>query len=75
MREQVEKVIREEIAPMLAMHGGSVELVGVTDEGVVRVRLAGACAGCPGARATLAHVVESALRDKVPGVKGIEAAD
>jgi Fe-S cluster biogenesis protein NfuA len=75
MRERIEKVIREEIAPMLGAHGGSVALVEVTGEGVVRVRLSGACAGCPGARMTLTNVVESALRNRVPEIKGIEAVD
>lgn len=75
MREKIEKVIREEVAPLLASHGGSVELLEVTEGGVVRVRLAGACAGCPGARMTLTHVVENALRSRVPEMKGLEAVD
>lgn len=75
MREKIEKVIREEVAPMLASHGGSVQLVEVTADGVARVRLSGACAGCPGARMTLTHVVENALRSRVPEMKGIEAVD
>jgi len=73
MREKVEKVLKEEIAPMLSMHGGSIELVEVTDDGVVKVRLSGACAGCPGAMMTLTHVVESALKDRVPDIKKVEA--
>ena len=73
MRERIEKVLSEEVTPMLAMHGGSAELVEVTDDGVVRVRLSGACAGCPGARMTLAHVIENAIRGKVPEVKRVEA--
>lgn len=75
MREKIEKVIRDEIAPMLASHGGSVELIEVTADGVARVRLSGACAGCPGARMTLTHVVENALRNRVPELKGIDAVD
>jgi len=73
MREKVEKVLNEEVTPMLAGHGGSAELVEVTEDGVVRVRLSGACAGCPGARMTLVHVVENAIRAKVPEVKRVEA--
>jgi Fe-S cluster biogenesis protein NfuA len=73
MREQGGKKFRESEGPMLAMHGGSVELVEVTPEGVVKVRLSGACAGCPGAMMTLTHVIESALKDKVTGVTKVEA--
>jgi len=73
MRERIEKVLSEEVTPMLAMHGGSAELVEVTDDGVVRVRLSGACAGCPGARMTLEHFVEEAIKRKVPEVKRVEA--
>jgi Fe-S cluster biogenesis protein NfuA len=73
MREKVEKVIREEVAPMLQSHGGSVELVDVTDDGIVKVRLSGACAGCPGAQMTLTHVVEQAVKARVPEVKKVEA--
>jgi Fe-S cluster biogenesis protein NfuA len=75
MREQIEKVLDDEVRPMLSMHGGSIELVGVTDAGVVKVRLTGGCAGCPGARMTLANVVENALRSKVSGVTSVEAVD
>lgn len=74
MREQIEKVLKEEVSPMLAMHGGSIELVDVTDDGVVKVRLTGGCAGCAGALMTLTYVVEDALKAKVPGVKKVEAA-
>jgi Fe-S cluster biogenesis protein NfuA len=73
MREKIEKVLKEEVTPMLASHGGSAELVELTEDGVVKVRLSGACAGCPGARMTLTHVVESAIRARVPEIKGVEA--
>lgn len=75
MQEQVKAVIEKEIAPMLAMHGGSVEFVAVTPENVVKVRLQGACAGCPGAAATLKGFVEQAIQEKLPAVKGVEAVD
>ncbi|MGD8353823.1 MAG: NifU family protein [Pseudomonadota bacterium] len=73
MRERIEKVLKDEVTPMLASHGGSAELVELTEDGVVKVRLSGTCAGCPGARMTLVNVVESAIRAKVPEVKSIEA--
>lgn len=73
MKEQIEKIINEEVGPLLASHGGSVELVNVTEENMVQVKLAGACGGCPGAAATLKNVVEQAIRAKVPDIAGVEA--
>jgi len=73
MREQVEKVLNEEVKPMLAMHGGGVELVEVTGEAVVKVRLTGGCCGCPSAQMTLTGVIENAIKAKVPQVKKVEA--
>lgn len=54
------------------MDGGDVELVDVVD-GVVKVRLTGACAGCPMSQMTLKWGVESYLKKKVPSVKSVEA--
>jgi Fe-S cluster biogenesis protein NfuA len=73
MRERIEKVLDEEVRPMLAMNGGSVELVDVTEEGVVKVRLTGGCAGCPGAQMTLTGVIEQSIKMKVPEIKRVEA--
>jgi len=68
MQEKVSKVI-EEIRPMLQADGGDVELVAVEDSGVVKLRLQGACAGCPGAQMTLKNGIERMLREKVdPGI-------
>ena len=72
MREQIEAVINE-IRPMLQADGGDIELIDVQD-GVVKVRLQGACAGCPGAAMTLKMGVERLLKSKVPGVKSVESA-
>lgn len=72
-REDVQKVIDEQIAPRLATDGGGVEVVDVTAEGVVQVRLQGACRGCPGARMTLQMGVEKVLKEALPEVKGVEA--
>jgi len=73
MRNRIEKVLEEEVRPMLGMHGGNVELIEVTDEGVVRVRLTGGCAGCPAAQMTVVGIVEKAIKSKVPEVKRVEA--
>lgn len=75
MQEQVRQVIDNDIVPVLASHGGSVQLVEVTADGIVKVRLQGACAGCPGARATLRGVVEQALKAKLPQIKEVVAVD
>ena len=71
MREQVEKSLQK-IRPMLQADGGDVELVDVED-GVVKLRLQGACAGCPGAQMTLKMGVERQLRQDIPELKAVEA--
>ncbi|MEA3369175.1 MAG: NifU family protein [Candidatus Ratteibacteria bacterium] len=73
MHEEVEKVLNEEVRPMLSMHGGNVELVETGEDGIVKVRLTGGCAGCPSAQITLVSVVEAAIKSKVPQVKKVEA--
>ncbi len=71
MREQVEEVLKE-IRPGLQADGGDVELVDVND-GVVRVRLTGACGGCPMSQMTLKMGIERRLRQRLPGLKGVES--
>ena len=75
MLEEVKGVIEKDIRPLLEMEGGSIELEGVDDDGVVKVRLTGACAGCPMSQFTLVNFVEATLKDKVPGVKQVVATD
>ncbi len=72
MKDQVQKVI-EDIRPNLQADGGDIELVDVTDDGVVQVRLQGACRGCPGAVMTLKMGVERILKERVPEVKSVES--
>jgi Fe-S cluster biogenesis protein NfuA len=71
MKEKVQAVI-DEIRPQLQGDGGDIELVEVTADGTVRVRLQGACSACPGAAMTLKAVVESLLKRRVPEVKSVE---
>ncbi len=71
MKEQVERALAK-IRPMLQADGGDVELIDVTD-GVVKVRLQGACAGCPGAQMTLRAGVEREIKQAVPEVKKVVA--
>ena len=71
MREKIEAALNK-IRPALQADGGDVELVDVTKDGVVKVRLMGACAGCPMSTMTLAFGIERELKKKVPGVKRVE---
>jgi Fe-S cluster biogenesis protein NfuA len=71
MKEQVEKAL-EDIRPMLMADGGNVELVDVTDDGNVKLKLVGACSGCPSSQVTLKVGIEQALKEKVPGVQSVE---
>jgi len=64
--------IIERIRPAVQDDGGDLELVEVTDEGVVRVRLHGACVGCPSSQMTLQLGVERNLKEKVPEVTAVE---
>jgi len=72
MKEQVEKAI-EGIRGYLQADGGDIELVGITEDNVVQVRLKGACSGCPGAVMTLKMGVERILKEKIPEIKSVEA--
>jgi Fe-S cluster biogenesis protein NfuA len=71
MKEKVQEVI-DQIRPNLQADGGDIELVEVTDDGLVKVRLQGACRGCPGAAMTLKMGVERILKEHVPEIKGVE---
>jgi len=73
IKDNVQKVI-DEIRPSIQMDGGDIELVEVSEQGVVKVRLKGACAGCAGATMTLKFGVEKILKQKVPGVKEVVLA-
>ena len=71
MREAVEKSLNL-IRPALQADGGNVELVNVTEDGVVSVRLTGACGSCPMSTMTLKMGVERVLKEQVPGVTSVE---
>jgi Fe-S cluster biogenesis protein NfuA len=62
----------EGVRPYLGSHGGDVELLGISDEGVVRLRLLGSCDGCASSSATLTQAVEGAVLEAAPEVTGIE---
>ncbi|MCX5682751.1 MAG: NifU family protein [Planctomycetota bacterium] len=71
MKEKVEAVINE-IRPLLQGDGGDIELVAI-EGNVVKVRLRGACAGCPGAQMTLKMAVERRIKAKVPEIDRVES--
>lgn len=71
LKEKVKKVIDEKIRPYLQSDGGDVELVDVDEEGKVKVKLTGACGGCPFAIYTLKYFVEYTLRKEIPEIKEV----
>lgn len=72
MKEEVLRAI-EELRPHLQADGGDVELVDVSEDGVVKVRLLGACMGCPMRQVTLTHGITRFIKKNVPGVKEVQA--
>jgi Fe-S cluster biogenesis protein NfuA len=72
MRQEVQAAL-DIVRPQLQADGGDAELVDVTDEGVVKLRLVGACGGCPMSQMTLKMGIERILKEKVPSVKSVEA--
>jgi len=70
MKEQVQTAL-EKIRPSLQADGGDVVLIDVEDDGTVKVKLTGACGGCPMATMTLKQGIERLLKKEVPGVKEV----
>ena len=73
LEQRVNEVI-EAIRPYIEGDGGHIDLVAIED-GIVKVRLSGACAGCPHSRMTLKMGVERHMRERVPEIKSVEAVD
>jgi Fe-S cluster biogenesis protein NfuA len=70
MKERIQAAI-EKIRPMLQADGGDVQLVDVSEDGVVQVRLQGACSGCPMSQMTLKNGIERIIKQEVPEVKTV----
>jgi Fe-S cluster biogenesis protein NfuA len=70
MKEKVQEAINQ-IRPNLQADGGDVELIEVTDDGIVKVKLLGACQGCPMSQMTLKKGIQKFLQDKIPEVKEV----
>ncbi len=71
-KEKIKNLIEQTIRPSLQADGGNIELVKILDNGVVQVRLQGACASCPFSQMTLTLGVEKTLKDAVPEVQRVE---
>lgn len=74
VKEKVEAVLNR-IRPALQADGGDVELIDVTSDGVVKIRLTGACRGCPLSEMTLKVGIEKTLKQEVPEVKAVVALE
>jgi Fe-S cluster biogenesis protein NfuA len=73
LKSQVQSVLDKEIRPNLQNDGGDAELVAVSADGVVQVRLTGHCSGCPFSAMTLAFGVEKTLKERIPQITRVEA--
>ena len=71
--EQKIKDALDQIRPFLQRDGGDIEFVEYTDDNIVRLRLQGHCAGCPGAQMTIKGVVEKILKESYPEIAAVEA--
>ena len=71
MKEQIEKVIDEDINPYLAMHSGGCEFVEIDQENVLTIRMFGGCSGCPSSQITLFNGIIPIFREKIPEIKDI----
>jgi len=71
LREKVEEVLSR-VRPLLQRDGGDVELIDVLDDGTVKVKLTGACSGCPMSTMTLKNAIEETIKKEVPEVKAVE---
>lgn len=74
LRDRILQIL-DLIRPAVQSDGGDVEFLGVSPDGVVRIRLHGACVGCPSATMTLRMGIERNLKDNIPEVTGVEAVE
>lgn len=73
MKEKIQEAI-DKIKPMLQADGGDVEFVDYED-GIVKVRLQGACAGCPMSQMTVKNGIERVLKQEIPEIKSVESVN
>ncbi|MCU0666487.1 MAG: NifU family protein [Candidatus Omnitrophica bacterium] len=72
MKEKIEQALKN-VRPMLQADGGDVSLVDVTADGIVKLRLTGACGCCPMSQITLKMGIEKMLKEQVPGIKEVQS--
>ena len=72
MEKKIQEAL-EQIRPFLQRDGGDVEFVELTEGNIVKVKLQGHCAGCPGAQMTLKAVIERILKESYPEIQGVES--
>ncbi len=71
LKERVQTVL-DKVRPMLQRDGGDVVLVDVQDDGIVKVKLTGACSGCPMSTMTLKNAIEETIKNEIPEIKAVE---
>jgi Fe-S cluster biogenesis protein NfuA len=71
LEEEIQAVLDEKVRPLLRAHNGDIELVGIEQGGVVRLRLLGACAACMGAEQTVSDVIVAGIRESCPWVNDV----
>ena len=71
MFDQVNQVIKEKVRPKLLNHYGDIELIKI-ENGVVDVKLLGACSGCPSAKFTIEEIVQAEIQKEIPEIKKVE---
>lgn len=71
MREQIDKVLKEKVDPVLAQHYGGAYVTGISEDNIVKVKLTGACACCPSAQYTIEDVVKAIVMEEIPAVKDV----
>ncbi|WP_022849858.1 NifU family protein [Limisalsivibrio acetivorans] len=72
LQEKVAEVL-EQVRPALQADGGDIDLLGVTDDGIVKVQLTGACGSCPFSTMTLKHAVEGRIKEQIPEIKEVQS--
>ena len=71
LEAEIQAVLDEKVRPLLRAHNGDIELVGIEEGGVVRLRLLGACASCMGAEQTVNDIIVTAIRESCPWVSDV----
>lgn len=74
LKEKVSEVL-DKIRPLLQRDGGDVQLIDVQENGVVKVKLVGACSGCPMSTMTLKNAIESTIKQEIPEITSVESVE